>query len=838
MPALVAAIGPVASLIGGSGFGALLTNALIGTAINFAVGAVIDWITPDEPANDNVQQITGVELQFRSGARVPVSAIMGMKDTPGQLAYHNSYGADNEYLQLLFIDGNAEHDALYAVLVDNASTALTGSNADARGRVIEKFRVNADGAEDPGGTPYAWVKYYTGAVGQTADAELVARANPVGRWTSACTMTATAYRVVTLRFNPKVFGGAIPQMRAVWRGLKQYDRRKDSTQPGGSGAHRWGQPETYEWSENPAVCQDTWRRGIWVNGVRLLGLGVSEFDCHHAGIVSAANVSDEDVYYADTGRTLPRYVLGIEVKDGTDPISMMRLFEGAMGGYGAEYGGAYTPLPAQTMASVLTLTDRDRVAGDDVLEQTRMSPLETKTAFHGQFLSADIGWMPDDYDIRFDAVAEGQEGGRRAEPFDATFVRHRETASMLAEIKVRRDRYSALEVATYGPRAADLKPGQVITRNSELLGTVQMMVLGVQRQPRKRYRLSLRRWNNAIVPTTTDGFMPLPVEPLPAPVPVRLTHPLAFLAVAIEQVSGDVKVPAIRVTWTPITDQTVNRVIVKYWPTANPTDVRYASSDDPASGIMVLEGVAPETPYKLVATIVTMPARITTWTNEASVTTTSLVVAAGAVEDDSITIGKLVQELRNRLDVVVGDIPARIAQLEAEIAEQAAAGFTQSATNKKRTSLLKAQVGGAIAAVIREEIARTEADAAMAVALEQVLAQVDGLFASGLIRFEARVAGGGAEATVAIMVRVGDEDDFIDSGVFIKATKVGLVTSSEILLQADKLYITDGINTSDAFSFDAATGELVLKSLRFEMLKSIDGSSNVQNGLNGDFSFG
>jgi len=153
-------------------------------------------------------------------------------------------------------------------------------------------------------------------------------------------------------------------------------------------------------------------------------------------------------------------------------------------------------------------------------------------------------------------------------------------------------------------------------------------------------------------------------------------------------------------------------------------------------------------------------------------------------------------------------------------------------------TMLKAQVGTALAAVIQEQIARVDADSAMAAALTQVLAQVDNLFASGLIQFEARVDSGGAVATIAIMIRVGDEDEFVDSGIFIKGTKVGPVTTTEILLQADKLYVTDGVNTSNAFTFDASTGELVLKSLLFEMLKSLDGTTIVQNGTTGDFSFG
>jgi hypothetical protein len=41
--------------------------------------------------------------------------------------------------------------------------------------------------------------------------------------------------------------------------------RLDSTVSGGSGTHRWDDPSTWEWSENPAVCRYNWVRGIYAN---------------------------------------------------------------------------------------------------------------------------------------------------------------------------------------------------------------------------------------------------------------------------------------------------------------------------------------------------------------------------------------------------------------------------------------------------------------------------------------------------------------------------------------------------------------------------------------------
>lgn len=113
------------------------------------------------------------------------------------------------------------------------------------------------------------------------------------------------------------------------------------------------------------------------------------------------------------------------------------------------------------------------------------------------------------------------------------------------------------------------------------------------------------------MPTPSEGFLPILPDPIPAPVPSRPITVSALLAVAATQVSGPNTVPAIRVTWTPIADRTVDRVVIKYWRDGEPDDARYLSVDDPGSGLAVIEGVVPEADYVVTATIATTPPRTT-----------------------------------------------------------------------------------------------------------------------------------------------------------------------------------------------------------------------------------
>jgi hypothetical protein len=727
---------PVAAALPG-----ILINFAIGAAVNIGVGLITNAIAGGQ---NQAAAATGLELEPRPAVNEPVRAILGTFVTPGRFLHQNSYGDDNEYLQLVYECGRGWHDGLAGLLVDGKPATLSGSNADARGQVINTFTRS--------GVPHAWIKFYTGAPGQAADAELVARANPSSRWPSTKKLTATAYVIVTLRFDEKVFEAGIPSFRYVWRGLRCYDRRKDSTQPGGSGAHRWDDPATYEWTANPAILQD------------------------------------KEMFYADTGRTLPRYAMGCEISDDADTISMMRTFETAMAGYGAELGGAYAPIPAQAMASALTLTDRERVTGADVSERKRLDPLETKTAYAGSFVSPDDGWLTRDYGLRFDAAVETEEGGRRQAALDLQFITAQETAGMIAEIARRRDRYSASEVAIYGPKAAKLEPGDVITRQSELFGTIPMMVWGVKELSGARYQLSLRAWNNAIVPDAGEGFLPVVPAPIPAPVPTRPVTVSALLAVAATQVSGTNTVPAIRVTWTPITDGTVDRVVIKYWRDGAPDDARYLSVDAPSSGRAIIEGVVPNAEYVVTATIVTTPPRTTIWAPEQAVTTGALTVASvpadGGVDFEKLSddvkqqIAWLSQGLRSTLDA--------IEQTGRLVAEQDLNNFQ---TFEQMRRQLSVELGGLTASFNEViEVALGEGGA-IATALSALYAAMGGNSAEVLVRWEAVAAPSGVTARWALQLRV-TGGVFAQCGIYLEITEAGV---SRIVLDASQTVIsTDG----------------------------------------------
>jgi len=801
MPAVAAAIPGV------------LLNVAAGIAVNAAVGFVSNAILGSA---DQSRTSRGVERSPRAGVNEPVRVMFGEFATPGRFWHQNSYGADNDFLQMVFECGRTEYDSLSGMLADGKAVSLSGSNADPKGRVIDPYTV--------GGVPHAWVKYYTGAAGQTADAELVTRANPAERWPSTKTMAGTAYAIVTVRYDEKVFEGGLPEWTFIWRGAKLYDRRKDSTQPGGSGAHRWGNPSTYEWTANPAIILDNFRRGLWLNGVRVLGIGVNEAACHHARIVAAANLCDEDVFYEDTGRTLPRYIFGGEISDAEDQISVVRMLETAMAGYGAEFGGAYAPLPAQTMSSVLTLTDKDRVSGSDVSEKTRLDPTQVKTAYNGMFVSKADGWVEKEYGLRADTTGETLEGGRRQGKLDLEFITEQEIASSVAEIIMRRDRYSATLVETFGPKAAKLEPGDVITRVNALLGTVPMMVWSVRELSGARYQLTLRRWDNAIVPDPTEGFVPVLPAPIAAPVPDRPITVSALLAVAATQVSGPNTVPAIRVTWTPITDRTVDRVLIKYWRDGEPDDARYLSVDDPGAGLAVIEGVVPDADYVVAGTIVTTPPRTTIWSAESVVTTGALTVAT-VPGDNSVDFTKLTGDLRSLLTWMGSsarelkqalDVTGRL------VAEQDLANFGAFNQLRRGINVKLDTLSASFDEVIEVALGP---GGAIATALSSLYAAMGGNSSEVNVRWQAVAAPVGYSARYAIQAAVNDGS--FRAATFLldvpanpaEPTRVVLVGDQVVLANSDASILKPALLVED--------GEIKFVGARAGRIASADGTSMV-----------
>ena len=115
------------------------------------------------------------------------------------------------------------------------------------------------------------------------------------------TMTGCAHVYVEYRDNKNrtIWPSGRPRFLWVVKGALMYDPRKDSTVPGGSGDHRWGDEDTYEWSENAYIARYNYVRGFYNRGGAtphlMVGRGLTAIEAPPERAIARANICDEDV---------------------------------------------------------------------------------------------------------------------------------------------------------------------------------------------------------------------------------------------------------------------------------------------------------------------------------------------------------------------------------------------------------------------------------------------------------------------------------------------------------------------------------------------------------------
>lgn len=156
----------------------------------------------------------------------------------------------------------------------------------------------------------------------------------------------------------------LPSLRFEVDGLPLYDPRQDSTQPGGSGTHRWGQPATYFPTNNPAVMIYNILRGITLPSGRVWGGGYSDADLPVANWAAAMNVCNETAA-AGGGNTERRYRAGIQVKTADDaPATVIEKLLAACSGDIADEGGTVYIQVGEPALPLYIFTDDDLSAND------------------------------------------------------------------------------------------------------------------------------------------------------------------------------------------------------------------------------------------------------------------------------------------------------------------------------------------------------------------------------------------------------------------------------------------------------------------------------------------
>lgn len=607
LTAIISSIGVSTAVAGAVG------GAIVSVAVSVGANLLINALLPEAPTpqEERAASSKGSTLAIQYGGALPRQAIMGPGASGGHHVYSNVYGSENDMLQAVFVVGDGLHGELTKLWYNGKECTLVAPLGPGPiGDVVEEFRVTVKGVT----TDHVWVRWFNGADDQAADAELVATANPAGRWTTNHRGRGVCYLSITQRYNEEIGLVSVPQVLIEHEGLCLYDFRLDDTN-GGSGPHRFGEPDTYEPSANPAVQEYNYRRGISVNSQRLLGMTVSATDLLLPMYVAAANACDEDVPLLLGGTEL-RYRSAVGLSDDRQHSHALESLRGAMAGFTLERAGQFGPIAgvAQTPITELTVTDDDLEVGTPAPFSKYRSRSEVATAVHGTYSDPDQKWASVAFPAREDPADDTIYGEKLARSLDLTQVYSSSQAQRIAEITRRRTLQLGRGSLTLGAKWIAVQPGDWLPFESARHGDMTLLVTGVRIDTeRHNVTVSYERIASSVYTWTTAGEEDAPAVPTGGqPGTITLTAAgMTATGISVPGEGGLVE-PAIHFTWTGIGDPAVNSIQFEIHKQGDTTIIPFVASF-PGSGTAVARGVQAGTTYEYRHQLTTTPVRDCPW---------------------------------------------------------------------------------------------------------------------------------------------------------------------------------------------------------------------------------
>lgn len=264
---------------------------------------------------------------------------------------------------------------------------------------------------------------------------------------------------IRLKVTEKVEGRFEPL--AEFKGVKMYDPRLDSTIPGGSGTHRFTDPATWAWSENPKLAEILYIRGAEINGVRIFGMGkpADAIDLEH--MASEANICEEQIPVLGGG-SINRYTCNGLLIPSSNHRRNLKLLMSASASTGDASTGIYRTFAGAWRAPSMTLTEAD-VDGAPTKVRLQKDPSEEKNIISGSIADPNDNWQPKEYPERRDTASIAQVGENSA-TLDLQFTNDHRIAQRIAKIQILRANAAHVFGANYWLRAIPLQPGDIVTQ--------------------------------------------------------------------------------------------------------------------------------------------------------------------------------------------------------------------------------------------------------------------------------------------------------------------------------------------------------------------------------------
>lgn len=444
---------PISAAIVGTFLTIGTTAATIATAVLTAVLTTVGGILlnsvfgPKRNGQDRQASVAALAI-----GEHPREAIFGEAATGGSLAdafnYGGKDGTDWEVLRIVLADHRCH--SLTGFFVNDVYVPYTGDGSVAgyAGQLQVFWR---PGTEDQ--VPPALVTTYGG---------LTAADNMAG-----CAHVVVAYKADKPDSKAPIWPGGRPGFLWVVKGKLCYIPRLDDTVPGGEGAHRWDDPDTWEWTDNPIDCRYNWMRGVYAcdridqPGMLLVGRGLSAIEAPPERTIAAANVCDEAVALK-AGGTEKRYRVNLVVRADEEYIETEGHFAAACAGLVLQRQGGVEIEPGSARSVVAEITDADFVVGEKVMFNRFRSDKQRINSVIPRYVEPAQRWVEHAAPIRRDLADIAEDGGPREDTISLSGVTSNTQAQRIGEIKRRLSRLERSGSGTLGPRFAHLEEGDWI----------------------------------------------------------------------------------------------------------------------------------------------------------------------------------------------------------------------------------------------------------------------------------------------------------------------------------------------------------------------------------------
>jgi hypothetical protein len=751
--AVVSAVGAVGSFVAGLGaFG----QALVGIGLSVAAGAIQKSITGKQE-----KQPGGVQFERQYGGAVPRQVAAGFVGVAGHDTYVNTFGPSNGLLQQIYTLSDYPCHGLSRVAIGGVWITLGAPDGTGARQVLSGDYANR-----------MYIRFYDGTQTSAIDG-LVANSNPVGRWTANHIGHGVCHVFVAIAYD-KDKSNSFPDFFFEFFGARLYDWRKDST-VGGSGAHRWGDYSTHEFTENPVVIEYNYRRGLAWNGDTFCGMGMLAGDLPLDKWTAAANICDESAPYGT------RYRCSILLDCTAEHGQNIEALQLACAAKTIDAVDGSWPLVGHDQAVVATITDDDLISTSPVRWRARRSMGDLVNAVSGNFPDPSQYWSMVGYETATSSALVTLDRRTRDIAIDFQQVPSKDQAAQLAGIYLEENRYEASAELVLRPRWQVLEAGDWIAWNSARYGNrvyqvISLSLASLDADGPRNVSVSLQEVDGSIY----DGITAPDISvPWPPGEPVWLSEVQSFSLLPVSVAGADGRVlPGIRAAWETIDDETVTYVDLQYYPEAQPASVFSRRVPVSQTVVILVEGIVGLTQYRVKTRLITDPPRLTVWTSGELVTTL----------DISVNLADFSAGLQDLIETKFGADDAerqRAIDLTAlAVAEQDLANYTNYQRLGRSLSLTEQRVTVSYKEEIQVWIGP---GSAVATKLESLQAQVDDIGANLTVRYVAGALPAGAIASYEVQAKVSDGVYTATAAMRISAFGTPGAYTSRIDFEADSI---------------------------------------------------